>query len=259
MTDSQDSPSVREMTYPVAPRIKDLPPDLQPREMLERFGPANVPEAVLLAVLLRTGMQKKNVLDLSSELLAKHRSLAELSRASLQELIGVKGVKRVKALTLMAAFELGRRMRDENLRDAESVRTPADVERIVRPLADRETVEVFWMLPLNKKNRMITRRPVEISRGILDASLVHQREVFEQAMRTGSAAVVLSHNHPSGDPAPSAEDLSLTRKMVEAGRLLDIRVMDHVIVGRPASGGGTPGFFSLRESGLVDFEGGGKR
>ena len=258
MTESDPSHQVREVTYPVAPRIKDLPPDLQPREMLERFGPANVPDAVLLAVLLRTGMPKKNVLDLSAELLQRHRSLAELGRASLQELTAVKSIKKVKALTLLAAFELGRRMRDEGLRDADSVRTPADAVRLVRAMADRAPVEIFWMLPLNKRNRMITRQPVEISRGILDANLVHQREVFEQAVRTGSAAVVLAHNHPSGDPSPSAEDLSLTRKMVEAGRLLDIRVLDHVIVGRPTADGAA-GFFSLREAGLVEFDTGEKR
>ncbi|MBM4156971.1 MAG: JAB domain-containing protein [Lentisphaerae bacterium] len=259
MTESDPSHEVREVTYPVAPRIKDLPPDLQPREMLERFGPANVPDAVLLAVLLRTGMPKKNVLDLAAELLQRHRSLAELGRASLQELTAVKSIKKVKALTLLAAFELGRRMRDEGLRDAESVRTPADAARLVRSMAERSAVEIFWMLPLNKRNRMITRQPVEISRGILDANLVHQREVFEQAVRTGSAAVVLAHNHPSGDPSPSAEDLSLTRKMVEAGRLLDIRVLDHVIVGRPSADGSGAGFFSLREAGLVDFDTGEKR
>ncbi len=259
MTEPNETLRESGATYPVAPRIKDLPPDLQPREMLERFGPGNVPDAVLLAVLLRTGMQKKNVLDLAVELLQRHRSLAELSRASLQELAAVKSIKKVKALTLLAAFELGRRMRDEGLRDAESVRTPADVERLVRPLADRSGVEVFWVLPLNKRNRMITRLPVEVSRGILDANLVHQREVFEQAVRTGSAAVVLSHNHPSGDPSPSAEDLALTRKMVEAGRMLDIRVLDHVIVGRPAAAGGTAGFCSLREAGLVNFDTGERR
>ena len=249
----------RDATYPTAPRIKDLPPDLQPREMLERFGAAHVPDAVLLAVLLRTGMPRKNVLDLSAELLQTHRSLPELSRASLQELMSVKGLKRVKALTLLAAFELGRRVRDEGLRDCPAVRTPADVERLVRGQAERATVEIFWMLPLNKKNRLITRQPIEVSRGILDASLVHPREVFAQAVRTGSAAVVLSHNHPSGDPAPSADDVAITRRMVEAGRTIDIRVLDHVIVGRPARAGEPAGFFSLREAGVVDFESGGQR
>jgi DNA repair protein RadC len=150
-------------------------------------------------------------------------------------------------------------VRDEALRDAEPVFAPADVARIVHRVAEREAVEVFWILPLNKKNRMITRNPVEVTRGILDASLVHPREVFHHAIRANSAAVILAHNHPSGDPAPSADDLSLTRKMVEAGRAVDIRVLDHVIVGRPNPTEGSPGFFSLRESGMADFESGGSR
>ncbi len=244
-----------EGAYPLAPRIKDLPKDLQPREMLERFGAANVPDAVLLAVLLRTGMRGRNVLDLAADLLRRHGSLSELSRATLEELSGVKSIKRVKALTLLAAFELGRRVRDEQLQDSPSIRSPGDVERVVRPLADRASVEVFWMLPLNKKNRLITRGPVEISRGILDASLVHPREVFAPAIRASSAAVILSHNHPSGDPTPSADDVALTRRLTEAGRTVDIRVLDHVILGRVSSDGKRPAYVSLREAGLVDFEG----
>jgi len=244
-----DSP----MYYP-ARRIKDLPIDLQPREMLERFGAANVPDAVLLAVLLRTGMKGKNVLDVATDLLHRYRSLSELSRATLEELSAIKSVKRVKALTLLAAFELGRRVRDEQLQERPIIRHPGDVERVVRPLAERMSVEVFWMLPLNKKNRMITRQPVEISRGILDASLVHPREVFSAALRAGSAAVVLCHNHPSGDPTPSPEDVAITRRLIEAGRTMDIEVLDHVIVGR-AVGSGDPCYYSLRESGRVDFSG----
>lgn len=250
------NPSPRSTTlYPAAVRIRDLPPDLQPRELLERFGAANVPDDVLLAVLLRTGMRGRNVLDLARDLLHRHRSLAELSRASLAELTSIKSIKKVKALTLLAAFELGRRVRDEHLRDRPAIRSPADVERVVRPHADRETVEVFWVLPLNKKNRLIPRHPIVITRGILDASLVHPREVFEPAIRACSAAVILCHNHPSGDSTPSADDLAMTRRLIEAGRAVEIRVLDHVILGRGGTTDSVPCYYSLRESGLVSFDG----
>ncbi len=256
---SRGVPPSNDSLYPAAVRIRDLPPDLQPRELLERFGPAHVPDDVLLAVLLRTGMPGRNVLDLARELLRRHRSLAELSRASLAELASIKSIKKVKALTLIAAFELGRRVRDEQLRDRPTIRSPADVDRAVRPHAERESVEVFWVLPLNKKNRLIPRHPVEITRGILDASLVHPREVFEPAIRTCSAAVILCHNHPSGDPTPSADDLAMTRRLVEAGRTVDIRVLDHVILGRAADPDSPRRYCSLRESGLVSFDDSGGR
>ena len=240
--------------YPAeAPRIRDLPAAMQPREVLETRGAEAVEEDVLLAVLLRTGLPHKNVRELAREILTRYQSLAELSRASLQELTRIKGIGKVKALTLMAAFEFGRRVRDVGLEDSPLVRTPQDVAKLLRSPVDAAEVEMFWMLPLNKKNRMITKAPVQVTKGVLDASLIHQREVFLQAIRANSSAVVLAHNHPSGDPAPSAEDLAITRQMVASGRIIGIRVLDHVILGRPG-GEGRPGYFSVREAGLVDFE-----
>ena len=111
--------------------------------------------------------------------------------------------------------------------------------------------EAFWVLMLDVKNRML-RQPVEVTKGLLDASLVHPREVFREAIRSTSAAVVLVHNHPSGDPTPSAEDVRITKQLVDAGRIVDIHVLDHVILGQ-ADSQGSPGYFSLSESGLVDF------
>ena len=145
-------------------------------------------------------------------------------------------------------------MRDAGLGDAPSVRTPEDVVRAVGGEAGEAEVERFWMLPLNKKNRMITRRPVQVTSGLLDASLVHPREVFRPAIRVNSSSVVIAHNHPSGDPTPSSEDLAITRRLVEAGRTIDIRVLDHVVLGRPAAGSTQANYFSIREAGLVSFE-----
>ena len=129
------------------------------------------------------------------------------------------------------------------------VRTPQDVYKVLRETADLAQ-EAFSILTLNKKNWMIDRHLITL--GIIDASLIHQREVFRAAIIDNASALILSHTHPSGDPAPSAEDLAITRQMVASGRIIGIRVLDHVILGRPNNG--STGFFSLRESGLIDFE-----
>lgn len=235
-------------------RVKDLPLRLQPREMLEQLGPAQVSDEVLLAVLLRTGMKKKNVVELARELRCeKFTSLNELSRASREELEAIKGIGRVKAQILVAALELARRLSAEHVGARPSVKAPADVAALLADDARRLEAEVFWMLPLDAKNRLITNKPCEITKGILDASLVHPREIFRPAIRLSSASVILAHNHPSGDPTPSREDLAITRQMVDAGRLLGIRVLDHVVLGRRV-GDAPSDFYSIRETALVNFE-----
>jgi len=131
------------------------------------------------------------------------------------------------------------------------VRAPADVARLMSETARPLEQEVFWVLLLDAKNRLKTQ-PQVVSRGLLDASLVHPREVFQVAIRANTAAVILVHNHPSGDPTPSAEDLRVTRQLVAAGKVVDIKVLDHIVVGKGA-GAAEDGFVSMRESGLVDF------
>lgn len=233
-------------------RIKDLPENLRPREQAERFGLDKVGEDVLLAILLRTGMPGKSVVELARSLLERYRSLTALSQATVDELVAAApGMGRIKAQILKAALELARRMADESRPGALHIRKPEDAIGLMRERARPLQQEVFWVLILDAKNQ-VKGDPVEVTRGILDASPVHPREVFRPALQTPGAAVVLVHNHPSGDPTPSAEDVSLTRRMVEAGRALGIRVLDHLIIGARADGR-EKDWFSLREAGLVAF------
>ena len=249
-------PVPTETAYRIEPqprRVRDLPFRMQPREAFDRMGPEGVTDEVLVALILRSGTPGCNVLDLARTLLTEHYpSLRDLARASVEELQAIRGVGRVKAQMLRAALELGRRLTAEAGADAPCIRQPRDAADLLRLRAQHLDCEVFWMLPLDTKNRL-RKAPVEVSRGLLDASLVHPREVFRPAIQAASAAIVLAHNHPSGDVAPSAEDLSVTRQLIEAGRILGVRVLDHVILGR-APAPGTPDYLSLRESGLAAFE-----
>jgi DNA repair protein RadC len=166
----------------------------------------------------------------------------------------LKGLGRVKAQMIKAALDLARRMADET-RDERGgfVRTPEDVAGVMREWARGLDHERFWVLNLDTRNRM-KGHPHEVSRGILDSSLVHPREVFKPAIQGGCAAIVLVHNHPSGDPTPSAEDIRLTRQLIQAGQVVGIKVLDHMILGRRTPDQARD-FLSLRESGTVEFEG----
>lgn len=217
---------------------------------MSRLGVENVSEEVLLAVLLRNGIRAINVCELARSILIGYGSLSELARASVEELAGISGLGNAKAQILKAALELARRLSDESLPDRPAIRTPENVAALLREKVRVLEREIFWVLMLDAKNRL-KGPPVEVSRGLLDASLVHPREVFRDAISSASAAVVLAHNHPSGDPAPSAEDIRITKQLIESGKIIDIRVLDHVIVTRPNEN--APDHFSLREQGLVSF------
>jgi len=232
--------------------VKEMPERLRPREAMDKLGPRNVEEETLLAIVLRSGAPGLNVVDLASGLLARFGSLDGIACATENELNEFPGMGPVKIRELRAAMELGRRMHanaDDSGRP--TVKTPEDVLKLLRQDVRALDAEVFWTLLLDAKNRL-NCKPVDVSRGILDASLVHPREVFKAAIRTASAAIVLAHNHPSGDPTPSTEDIRITKQLVETGKIVDIRVVDHVIVARSAVTG--PGeYVSMREEGLVDF------
>lgn len=232
-------------------RVADIPSRQRPREQFERAGAENVSDEVLLAVLLRSGVRGANVVDVARGLLRNYGSITALAQVSVDDLAKVRGVGRVKAQVLKAALELAHRMAEEALPERRYVRGPEDAVQLLRERARTREEEAFWVLLLDTR-RSLKRPPVEITRGLLDASLVHPREVFKEAIRSSSAAVVLVHNHPSGDPSPSAEDIRITKQLVEAGRVVDIQVLDHVIIGR-ADAAGANGFYSLREAGVVSF------
>jgi DNA repair protein RadC len=232
-------------------RVRDMPERLRPREEMARLGVRNVGDDVLLAVILRSGMQGKNVLTLARQLLEEFGSLTALAMASEDELMRVGGMGDVKAKTLQAALDIGRRLTQEAAPPRVRVVTPEDAARLLREEVRALDREVFWVLVMDAKNRL-KGRPVDVTQGLLDASLVHPREVFQEAIRSGAAAVVLVHNHPSGDATPSAEDVRVTRQLIEAGRIVDIKVLDHVILGKPPADGGKD-FLSMREQGIVPF------
>lgn len=237
--------------YPTTGRMRDVPERLRPREYAQRVGIEHAPENVLLALILRTGAQGVNAMQLADGLLLRYGSLTELAKAPEKELAQVRGVGPVTAQILRAALEVGRRLSREALPERMPVRTPEEVARVLHDQVRRLDTETFWVLLLDVKNRLL-RAPEPVTNGLLDASLVHPREVFRSAIRLGCAAVILAHNHPSGDPTPSAEDLRITRQLIDAGRILDIRVLDHVILGAHGRVG-TADYHSLRESGTVAF------
>jgi DNA repair protein RadC len=213
-----------ESTY----KITRWPKKERPRERLLEQGPQPLTEAELLGILLGKGTRRKTAIDLARELLDQHESLQKLFSRSPSELMKVKGIGSAKAATLSAAFELVRRIQSQGNITKISFKRSSDVANHFLPLMRDLRKEVFKVLLLNRANRLI--KEVTISEGTLEASLVHPRDVFREALLEPAAGVILIHNHPSGNPSPSEEDLRVTKQLVEAGRLLGIKVYDHIIL-----------------------------
>jgi DNA repair protein RadC len=228
------------------PRIKDMALHDRPRERLAAQGAEALNNADLIAILLRTGTRGYSAIHIAQQLLARFQTLEGLARASLDDLRKVKGIGRDKAIALKSAFTLARRMADELRRDAPLLDTPERVADLLREENRAYDVEHFQALLLNTRRRLI--RVERISQGTLDSLLVHPREVFKPAIAANAAAVVLVHNHPSGDPTPSEADIKVTRDLIRAGQLLKIEVLDHIILGR-ATEERRKDFVSLRELG----------
>ena len=227
---------------PRAPRARACATD-PPRERLERLGPAALNDGELLALLLRTGGAGRHAVIVANALLDRHGGLRGLAGAGAGELAAQAGMGPVKSAAVCAALELGRRLATRRLTAGAAIRGPADVFAHFHPSLRLATQEKFIAILLDGRHRMI--REEVVSQGTLTASLVHPREVFRAALRESAAALILVHNHPSGDPAPSAEDRDVTRRLVDAGELLGVRVLDHVVVAEH-------GFCSLRDEGCMD-------
>jgi DNA repair protein RadC len=209
-------------------RIKEWPSAERPRERLLRFGSQTLTDAELLAILLRTGSGNTSALDLAREILGAESCLRSVAARNAPELMRLPGIGPAKAVGLLAAFEVGRRIQADPARDRQVLRTPLDVVRAIAPsLRDRRT-EVFLVLVLDAKNGL--KRDIELSSGTLNASLVHPREVFKAAIDHLAAAIIVAHNHPSGNPEPSREDIEITRQIAEAGKIVGIPLHDHVII-----------------------------
>lgn len=218
----------------------------RPRERLVAKGADALKTEELIAILLRTGMKGLSALDIARQLLNQLGSLEKLASASLEEIQAVKGIGPDKAVALKSAFTLARRMAAELNREAPLLDTPEKVADLLREDNRAYTVEQFQVALLNTRRRLI--RVERISQGTLDTILVHPREVFKLAIVANSSAIVLVHNHPSGDPTPSEADIKVTRDLIRAGQLLKIEVLDHIILGRKTAERPVD-FISLRELG----------
>ena len=209
-------------------KITRWPKNERPRERLLQHGPQHLTEAELLGILLGKGTRKKTAIDIARELLDRYESLQKLFSRSPSELTTVKGIGSAKAAILSAAFELVRRIQSRKDVDRPLFKRSSDVADHYLPLMRDLRKEVFKVLLLNRANRFI--REVFISEGTLDASIVHPRDVFKEALLEPAAGIILIHNHPSGNPSPSDEDLRITKQLADAGRLLGIKVYDHIIL-----------------------------
>ena len=237
-------------TDPYPPlRVKDLAVSDRPQERLEKLGPTALSDTELLAMLLRSGSKGHNVIAVAQRLIAEAGSLAALVKWNESDYRRLTGIGRVKALQLVAVMEIARRVLARTATVDAVFNRPELVLAHFQPLIAGLAVEKFWVLCLNRKNRLI--KQVEISSGTATSSLAHPREVFREAIRQGATAVVCVHNHPSGDPAPSAADVQVTRQLREAAKAVDIELLDHVIVGRAPADPHGLGYHSFREAGLL--------
>ena len=211
-------------------KIKSLPEQDRPREKMMKQGAAALTDAELLAILLRTGTKEKSALDLARDIIALNQDkLLFLEQCDLDSLCKVKGIGHTKAVTIVAALELGRRVSMSDLSKLSIVKSPHEAAKIFVPLLRSEKKEQFYVMLLNIKNKLLGVE--RISLGTLNSTLAEPRDIFSLALSKNAAAVILAHNHPSGDPTPSVDDRTTTERMIEAGDVLGIKVLDHIIVG----------------------------
>ncbi|MEI4829462.1 MULTISPECIES: RadC family protein [Bacillus] len=222
--------------------IRDVVKEDQPRERLLLEGASSLSNTELLAILLRTGSKEESVLTLANRILHHFDGLRMLKDATIEEMTSIHGVGMAKASQLIAAFELGRRMVRLEYQNRYSIRNPEDCARYMMEEMRFLQQEHFVCLYLNTKNQVMHRQTVFI--GSLNASIVHPREVFKEAFRRAAASIICLHNHPSGDPAPSREDIEVTKRLVECGKIIGIEILDHIIIGDHK-------FVSLKDKGHI--------
>ena len=218
--------------------MRDFAPEDKPRERLKKVGANVLSTAELLAIILRVGTGGINVLRLSEQALIEYGGLPGLQRSSVQELATLKGIGEVKAVQIKAALELGRRMVAYAPEERSRVTSPADAANLLMTEMMYLEQEQLRVILLNTRNEVLSTKTVY--QGSLNTSVVRVAELFKEAIRTNAAAVIVAHNHPSGDPSPSPEDVNVTRQLVKAGELLDIAVLDHIVIGHQR-------FISLKE------------
>lgn len=220
--------------------IRDVNRADRPRERLLRQGAMSLSNQELLAILLRTGTKEESVLALANRVLSTFERLHHLKHATIEEMIAIKGIGEVKAIQILAAIELGRRLSQKQNDDKFTVRSPQDAAAYLMPDMASLSQEHFVALFLNVKNQIMHKKTIFI--GSLNASIVHPREIFREAVKRSAASIICAHNHPSGIPTPSPEDIEVTKRIQEAGFIIGIELLDHIIIGDHQ-------FISLKEKG----------
>ncbi len=224
--------------------IRDYPENDRPREKLEILGETALSNSELLAILLRVGVEGRNAVELAYDLINTFGGLNGLHSAHFEELCAVKGMGRAKAAQVKAAIALGYRMSLEEFEAKPVISKPADVQLLLSHLIASMDQEELWVLALSTRNQLLSKQKLYV--GTINHSSVRLAEVFEVAIRSHASSIIIVHNHPSGDPHPSEEDLRFTEELIKAGRLLDIGVLDHIILARD-------GYCSIRQEGRVSF------
>lgn len=222
--------------------VHDLPKPERPRERLKQFGPEALSAQELLALIIGRGVSKKSVMTIAQELLIKFGNVKAISEATLEELSQIKGIGFAKAAQIKACFELGKRQDLEPEQKDFDIKDPQSVVKAIRASIKDKAKEHFKLILLNTRNKILGISTISI--GSLNASIVHPREVFKDAIMHNAYSVVLAHNHPSGDPEPSEDDLTMTKRLIEAGKILGIEVLDHIIITKN-------GYFSFKDRGLL--------
>ncbi|NDI34034.1 RadC family protein [Chengkuizengella sediminis] len=222
--------------------LRDVPENDRPRERMLQYGAQVLSNAEIIAILLRTGSFDESAITLAQKVLKKFGGLRHLVDASTEQLIEMKGIGPAKALQIQAGIELGRRLAKSKLEHHITIRSPEDAAKYMMEDLRYLQKEHFICLFLNTKNQLIAQET--LSMGSLNASIVHPREVFRAAIKRSSASIICVHNHPSGDPTPSSEDIEITNRLLEAGQVIGIEVLDHLIIG-------DQNFISLKERGLM--------
>ncbi|OGX68189.1 MAG: hypothetical protein A2189_08225 [Paenibacillus sp. RIFOXYA1_FULL_44_5] len=222
--------------------MRDVPKDERPRERMLSFGAPSLSNGELLAILLGTGTRNESAVHLAERVLAQAEGLRSLVDMSIEQMTQIKGIGLAKAIQIQAGVELGKRISSIRMNSRPTIRTPQDAADLLMEDMRYLQKEHFVCLFLNTKNHVLAQET--LSMGSLNASIVHPREVFRAAIKRSSASIICVHNHPSGDPTPSPEDIDLTRRLSEAGQIIGIEVLDHLVLGDNT-------FVSLKERGLL--------
>ncbi|CAM5217805.1 DNA replication and repair protein RadC OS=Ureibacillus acetophenoni OX=614649 GN=SAMN05877842_102348 PE=3 SV=1 [Ureibacillus acetophenoni] len=222
--------------------IRDVHINDRPRERLMRQGAQSLSNQELIAILLRTGTKQESVLSLANRVLTYFEQIHELKHATLEEIVSIKGIGEAKAVQLLAAIELGRRLAQMQVNNRFTIRSPHDAASFLMPEMSSLNQEHFVVLFLNTKNQIIHKQTIFI--GSLNSSIVHPREIFREAVKRSAASIICAHNHPSGVPTPSPEDIDVTKRLQEAGYIIGIDLIDHIIIGDHQ-------FISLKEKGYM--------